>query len=198
MQIRHCQLGGSTANLVCVGVIADTHGLLRPEALDALAGSTIILHAGDIASTRAWTPGSMPNSTQGANRLLDELAAIAPVHAVRGNNDDGTWADQLPDVLMVEFGRITCCVLHDLGDFERLVACADSWPHGKPRVVIAGHSHKPLIERRDGMLFFNPGSAGPRRFTLPVTLGTFALRGDEIVNPIIRRILADPVATKKA
>ncbi len=132
-----------------IGLISDTHGLLRPEALDALAGVERIIHAGDI----------------GGPEVIETLSAIAPVDAVRGNNDKGVWAAELPAWLALEFEGVGIHVLHDLNDMDVEPTAAGF------HVVIAGHSHKPLIKEREGLLFVNPGSAGPRRFSLPVTLG---------------------------
>lgn len=132
-----------------IGLISDTHGLLRPEALQALAGVEHIIHAGDI----------------GTVEVIESLRNIAPVDAVRGNNDNGPWASEFPPRLDLEFGGVGIHVLHDVKDLE-----ADSAAAGF-RVVIAGHSHKPRVMERDGVLFVNPGSAGRRRFSLPVTIG---------------------------
>jgi hypothetical protein len=131
-----------------VGVISDTHGLLRPEALRALAGADLILHAGDV----------------GSPEVLAGLRALAPVVAVRGNNDRGPWAEALSETEVVTAGGRSLYVLHDLGtlDLDPRAAGFDA--------VIAGHSHQPRIERRDGVLYLNPGSAGPRRFRLPIAL----------------------------
>ena len=131
-----------------VGVISDTHGLLRPEAIAALAGADLILHAGDV----------------GGREILAALAAIAPVIAVRGNNDRAPWAFEVPESVALEIAGARTFMLHDVGslDFEpaeRGVA-----------IVVAGHSHRPLVVRRDGALWINPGSAGPRRFKLPVSV----------------------------
>jgi putative phosphoesterase len=133
---------------VTVGVISDTHGLLRAEALDALKGSAHIIHAGDV----------------GDASILHRLAAIAPVTAVRGNVDTAAWAERLPLADAIELGGRLLYVLHQR---EHL----DLEPRaGGISAVIYGHSHKPSIEFRDGVLYLNPGSAGPRRFSLPVTL----------------------------
>jgi uncharacterized protein len=134
---------------VRIGLISDTHGLLRPEALQALAGVEHIIHAGDI----------------GGPEVLEALRNIAPVVAVRGNNDKGAWAEKLSLWLALEFEGVGIHVLHDVKEMDVDPAAAGF------RVVIAGHSHKPLVTERDGVLFVNPGSAGPRRFSLPVTLG---------------------------
>ncbi len=131
-----------------VGVISDTHGLLRPEALEALAGSEVILHAGDV----------------GGHHVLEELGRIAPVLAVRGNTDGG-WARLLPERRRLELGGLPTLLLHD-----RALLGIDPAAEGFALVVF-GHSHRPLDERRQGVLWFNPGSAGPRRFRLPVSVG---------------------------
>jgi hypothetical protein len=146
-----------------VGVISDTHGLLRPEALTALAGSELIIHAGDI----------------GAPEVLARLRALAPVVAVRGNNDREAWATALPAVEVVEFDTLALYVLHDVADLDLDPRAAGL------RAVIAGHSHRPRVEERDGVLFLNPGSAGPRRFTLPVTVARLCVRGGELAASIV-------------
>lgn len=132
-----------------IGLISDTHGLLRPEALQALAGVERIIHAGDI----------------GTPEVIESLRNIAPVDAVRGNNDKGPWATGFPPWLALEFGGVGIHVLHDVNELD-----VDPTAAGF-RVIIAGHSHKPHVTERDGVLFVNPGSAGPRRFSLPVTVG---------------------------
>ena len=135
-----------TAHLI--GVISDTHGLLRPEAVKALKGVELIIHAGDI----------------GDPRIVRALGRIAPVQAVRGNTDRGDWARDLPTTRLVEVGGVHLYVLHEL-------FCLDLDPAAAGlAAVIYGHTHEPHLERRNGVLFLNPGSAGPRRFTLPVTL----------------------------
>lgn len=131
-----------------VGVISDTHGLLRPEALAALSGATLIIHAGDI----------------GGPEILAKLGEIAPVVAVRGNNDLGAWASALPEAATVELGGARIYVLHD-----RKQLAIDPLGAGYT-AVIAGHSHQPLLEWRNGVLHLNPGAAGPRRFRLPVSV----------------------------
>jgi len=145
--------GGAT---IAVGVISDTHGLLRPQALQALAGSDFIIHAGDI----------------GDAAILAQLALIAPVTAVRGNNDKGGWARHVPETAMLEAGGAQIYVIHDLAELDLDPAVAGF------RVVVAGHSHKPGLERRDGVLYLNPGSAGPRRFTLPIALARLRIDGN--------------------
>lgn len=137
-----------------VGLISDTHGLLRPEALWALRGSRYIVHAGDI----------------GDPAILEALARLAPVTAVRGNNDAGPWAATLPDTAVLEADGVRIYVLHDLKTLD--VDPASEGFHA----VIAGHSHKPVELRREGVLYVNPGSAGPRRFKLPVSVGKLVVR----------------------
>lgn len=141
-----------------VGVISDTHGLLRPQAVDALRGSSLIIHAGDV----------------GDASILDELGQIAPVVAVRGNVDTAPWALSLPDTQVVEIGAILAYILHDRGELDLDPAAAGF------RIVIFGHSHQPLIEERQGVLYLNPGSAGPRRFRLPVSVARLQIVGQKI------------------
>ena len=136
-----------------VGVISDTHGLLRPEALTVLRGSDHIVHAGDV----------------GGPQILDALREIAPVTAVRGNNDMGAWARRLRETEVVEIAGRRICVVHQLAQLE-----ADPVSAGY-RVVISGHSHRPSKARREGVLYLNPGSAGPRRFSLPVAVALLSL-----------------------
>jgi uncharacterized protein len=139
-----------------LGLISDTHGLMRPEAVDALRGSDLIIHAGDI----------------GDPAILQLLAQIAPVHAIRGNNDRGEWAANLPATEIVERGRYSIYVIHNLAELDLDPAAAGF------SIVVSGHSHKPFIEKRGGVLFVNPGSAGPRRFKLPVTVAAVTLGFD--------------------
>jgi len=141
-----------------VGVISDTHGLMRPEALAALAGSDHILHAGDI----------------GTPAILEALHAIAPVTAVRGNNDRGPWAEAIAEREMLELGGAWFYVLHDIAELD-----IDPQAAGV-HVVVAGHSHKPLREERDGVIYLNPGSAGPRRFKLPVAVARVVVEGSRV------------------
>jgi putative phosphoesterase len=136
-----------------VGVISDTHGLLRPEAVAALTGVERIIHAGDI----------------GERAVLDALGRLAPVSAVRGNNDRGGWTRHIPETEVVEVGGVALYVLHDLHELDLDPRAAGF------AAVIAGHSHQPRQEERDGVLYFNPGSAGPRRFRLPVSLGRLTI-----------------------
>ncbi|WP_128253734.1 metallophosphoesterase family protein [Falsirhodobacter deserti] len=131
-----------------VGVISDTHGLLRPEALEALGGVRHILHAGDI--------GDLDH--------LDALARIAPVTGIRGNIDRGHWAEVLPDTVSLTVGSLRIHMIHDRKALQA-DAQAEGWD-----VVISGHSHRPSIEETDSILWLNPGAAGPRRFRLPITL----------------------------
>jgi len=142
-----------TEKTVTLGVISDTHGLLRPEAVNVLRGSDRILHAGDI----------------GAPEIIEALAQIAPVTAIRGNVDTGSWARALPETEVVEAGNVTIYMLHDLGQLGLKPEAAGF------RVVIYGHSHHPNIEEKNGVLYFNPGSAGPRRFNLPVSVGKLTI-----------------------
>jgi hypothetical protein len=138
-----------------IGVISDTHGLLRPEAVKALKGVELIIHAGDV----------------GEPKVLANLSRIAPVHAVRGNTDRGDWAADLPHSRVVEVGGVNLYVLHEL-------FCLDLDPAAAGlAAVIFGHSHRPHLERKNGVLYLNPGSAGPRRFTLPVSLARIEVRG---------------------
>lgn len=136
-----------------IGLISDTHGLLRPEALRALAGSHLIVHAGDI----------------GKPEILDTLKAVAPVVFVRGNIDTGPWASAWPETAVAEAGRALIYVLHDLQALDLNPAAAGF------HIVVSGHSHKPARTERAGVLYLNPGSAGPRRFKLPVTVARLDL-----------------------
>jgi hypothetical protein len=145
-------------NCLRIGVISDTHGLLRPEALKALRGSQYIIHAGDV----------------GSPEILEELSKIAPVTAVRGNVDKGAWALKLPETDVLEVGGVSIYVLHDLAQLD-LKAKAGGFA-----VVVSGHSHVPKQETRDGVLYFNPGSAGPRRFKLPVSVGMLMVEGGKV------------------
>ena len=143
--------------MIRIGLISDTHGLLRPEAVDVLRGSDFIVHAGDIGED-----------------VLDELSTIAPVTAVRGNNDRAPWAERLGETEWLRFGEITLHVLHDLSDLA-----IDAGAAGVD-VVVTGHSHRPKIERRGGVLYVNPGSAGPVRFTLPVSVALMQIVGRDV------------------
>lgn len=141
-----------------VGLISDTHGLLRPEAMAFLRGSDFIVHAGDI----------------GGSRVLDELSALAPVTAVRGNNDKGAWADALAHTEVLRVGEVSVYVLHNLAELDLDPARAGF------QVVVCGHSHKPSLEERGGILYVNPGSSGPRRFKLPVAVAELQLVGASV------------------
>ncbi|MEC7729302.1 MAG: metallophosphoesterase family protein [Pseudomonadota bacterium] len=145
-----------------IGVIADTHSKMRPEALEALKGSEVILHAGDV----------------GRDDVLDALEAIAPVIAIRGNIDKSGRAAELPDIRDLEFLGQALYMLHD-------VKTLDFDPQGRYRVVIAGHSHKPRNEWIGDVLYFNPGGAGPRRFTLPITVGRLVVNENGVTGEII-------------
>lgn len=138
-----------------VGLISDTHGLLRPEAVRFLRGADHIIHAGDI----------------GAPKILEELRTIAPVTAVRGNNDRERWARGVPLMADLKIGDVAIHVLHDLAELKPDHGC---------RVVVSGHSHKPVVQERGGVLYVNPGSAGPRRFTLPIALGELKISGSRL------------------
>jgi putative phosphoesterase len=147
-----------------IGVISDTHGLMRPEASGALAASSLIIHAGDI----------------GGPQVLEELRGIAPVFAVRGNVDTQPWAVALPDKQVVSVGPHRFYVLHDISQLA-----IDAVDAGFAAVIF-GHSHKPSIEWRDHILYLNPGSAGPRRFRLPVCVARVEVVGKRIQPDIVR------------
>jgi hypothetical protein len=146
-----------------VGVISDTHGLLRPEALKALRGAEHILHAGDV----------------GDSSILDALHSIAPVTAIRGNIDEGSACSHLPPTELIELGGRNIYMLHDVKRLDLNPEAAGI------SAVVSGHSHKPLIERRRGVFFLNPGSAGPRRFQLPVTLAWLHVESDTLSAQIV-------------
>jgi putative phosphoesterase len=147
-----------------VGVISDTHGLIRPEAIAALRGSDLIIHAGDVGR-----PG-----------VIDALRAVAPTYAVRGNIDQGDWAAGLPHTQRLEVGGLGFLVLHDLSELDLDPATAGV------AAVVFGHSHKPSATTRDGILFLNPGSAGPRRFTLPVAVARVGISGRQLHPQIVQ------------
>ena len=140
-------------DVIKIGLISDTHGLLREEALRALEGSELIIHAGDV----------------GQPEIIDALKAVAPVVAVRGNIDTEPWASALPETEIVETGIATIYVLHDVSALDLDPAAAGF------HIVVSGHSHKPGRTEHDGVLYINPGSAGPRRFQLPVTVACLDL-----------------------
>jgi uncharacterized protein len=144
-----------------VGIISDTHGLLRPEAIAALRGSHLIIHAGDV----------------GSPEIIDELNAIAPTFTVRGNIDRGSWAARLPMTELVDAGGRTFFVLHDIAELDP--------PTAGFAAIVYGHSHAPKIETRDGVLYLNPGSAGPRRFKLPVTVARVRVAGQRLEPEIV-------------
>ncbi len=146
-----------------VGVISDTHGLLRPEAVAALGGSDLIIHAGDV----------------GGPEVLGALRTLAPLRAVRGNVDRGAWAEALPLTDVIEVEGTVLYVLHDVGDLDLAPRAAGFG------AVIFGHSHRPSRETRGGVLFLNPGAAGPRRFKLPVSLAKLRV-GAEIEVEMVR------------
>ncbi|ATB56728.1 phosphodiesterase [Xanthomonas citri pv. fuscans] len=141
---------GETGTGTQIGVISDTHGLLRPEALAALEGCTQIIHAGDV----------------GKPQVLEALRVLAPLHAIAGNIDDKPWATGLPQTLDLQIDGVRIHVLHDLKTLA---------PQVQADVVISGHSHKPRVHMHDGVLYLNPGSAGPRRFSLPISVATLWL-----------------------
>jgi uncharacterized protein len=143
---------------VIIGIISDTHGLLRSEACERLAGVDHIIHAGDI----------------GRPEVISGLREIAPTTAVRGNVDKGKWADDHPHTEWLTLGGRTIYVLHNLNELDLDPAAAGI------DVVVSGHSHRPKIETVDGVLYLNPGSAGPRRFTLPIAVATLELAGDSL------------------
>lgn len=148
---------------IVVGVISDTHGLLRPEAIDALRGADMIIHAGDV----------------GNPEVIEALRGIAPTFVVRGNIDKAHWADALPMTEVVEVGERLFYVLHEIFRLDFDPAAADF------AAVVFGHSHVPSIEIREGVLFLNPGSAGPRRFKLPVTVARVSVKGQRMSPEIV-------------
>ena len=148
---------------ILVGVISDTHGMLRPNALKALEDSALIIHAGDV----------------GKPEILDALRSLAPVVAIRGNVDHGEWAQSLPKTQIAELGDVLMYVLHDLHELDLDPAAAGF------NAVISGHSHIPTIEQRNGVLYLNPGSAGPRRFSNPVSLAQITVQNGNISARIV-------------
>jgi uncharacterized protein len=146
-----------------IGLISDTHGLLRPEASTFLLGCAHIVHAGDV----------------GKQKILQELSAIAPTTAVRGNNDAGPWAETLAQTELLRFGEILLYLIHDLSQLE-----IDPQAAGVG-VVISGHSHQPVIRERGDVLYINPGSAGPRRFKLPISIGEILISGRSVTPRIV-------------
>jgi putative phosphoesterase len=146
-----------------IGVISDTHGLLRDEATGRLKGCDMIIHAGDV----------------GGPAILEELRRIAPLVAVRGNVDTGAWAGELPEIEYVQIEGTTICIIHDIVDLDVDPAAAGV------SVVIHGHSHKPVAEWKDGILYLNPGSAGPLRFHLPVSMAFLHVRPEGVAPEIV-------------
>jgi putative phosphoesterase len=153
----------TSARSIRIGLISDTHGLVRDEAVAALKGCQHILHAGDIDEPE----------------VLVKLRKLAPVTVVRGNNDRGSWAQAIPEYEVVEFGAVSVYLRHDEAELD-----IDPRAVGF-RVMMFGHSHRPRVETRDGVLFVNPGSAGPRRFTLPIAVGELLISGDNVKARII-------------
>ena len=149
--------------MIRVGVISDTHGLLRPQALAALAGSDYIVHGGDIGNAG----------------ILEQLAAIAPLTVVRGNNDRGPWAHAVPVTARLEVGSVLIYAVHDIATIDIDPAVAGA------QVVIFGHSHRPLAQQRGPVLYLNPGSAGPRRFKLPISVARLDIEGSRVEARII-------------
>ena len=158
--------------MVLIGLISDTHGLMRPEALHALSGCSHVVHGGDVGNAV----------------VLEQLAALAPVTAVRGNNDGDAWARHLPLTATLEAGAVLIHVLHDIADLDLDPGAT------AVRVVVSGHSHKPSITERDGVLFVNPGSAGPRRFRLPVSVALLEIRGLTVSARIVELALSSSAA----
>lgn len=146
-----------------VGLISDTHGLLRPEALEWLRGSDFIVHAGDI----------------GDARVIEELSKLAPVTAVRGNNDTDAWASRIPQTSRLQVGAVSIYVLHAVQELDLDPATAGI------HVIVAGHSHRPGCVARGGVLFVNPGSAGPRRFSLPIAAGELIVSGKDVTPRLV-------------
>lgn len=146
-----------------IGVISDTHGLLRPEAVAALHASDLIIHAGDV----------------GDPQILERLRAIAPTYVVRGNVDTSPWAEALPETEVVEVGGLQIYVLHNLNDLDLEPGAAGF------AAVISGHTHRPLADVRNEVLYLNPGSAGPRRFTLPIAVARLRIDGSRLSHEII-------------
>ena len=152
-----------TKNLRLIGVISDTHGMLRPEATSALKGCDLILHAGDI----------------GGPDILESLQNLAPVIAVKGNNDRAQWADNLPLTSRLTVKPYTFLLTHDVSTID--IGSVTPPVH----MIISGHSHKPAITQRNGIVFLNPGSAGPRRFTLPIALARISIGDSQFLPELI-------------
>jgi hypothetical protein len=141
-----------------IGLISDTHGLLRPEAVAFLRGSDFIVHGGDI----------------GHPSVLEELSSLAPVTAIRGNNDKGPWADTVQETEVLQVGDLFIYVVHNIAELDLDPVAAGF------RVVVSGHSHRPSVQERDGVLYVNPGSSGPRRFKLPVAVAELIVVGNSV------------------
>ena len=157
----------TTKHPTTIGIISDTHGLLRPEALKALRGSQHIIHAGDV----------------GSPEILEELSKITSLTVVRGNIDKEVWARKLPETEVLEIGGVSIYVLHDLAQLDLKPKAAGF------AAVVSGHSHVPKQETRDGVLYFNPGSAGPRRFKLPVSVGRLVVEDGKVRGELINLLL---------
>lgn len=149
---------GGPCAAIRVGLISDTHGLLRPEARAFLVGCDYIIHGGDI----------------GSREIVDALSALAPLIAVRGNNDRESWAQRLPETEMMRAGGIFVYVIHDLAQLDIEPRAAGV------QVIVSGHSHQPRSEERDGILYINPGSCGPKRFKLPISVGELLVEGNRV------------------
>ena len=162
------EIDPQSGNKKVIGLISDTHGLLRPEAVTAFTGADLILHAGDIGT---WD-------------VLKQLRSLAPVVAVRGNNDRGDWARAIPESEVTHVGSVCIYMLHDLNDIDVSPVAAGF------QVVVSGHSHQPLIEKREGVLFINPGSAGPRRFSLPVSVARLTIEGSAVRGEVVQLALS--------
>lgn len=153
----------TATNDLRVGLISDTHGMLRPDARAFLMGCDYIVHGGDV----------------GGADILDDLAAIAPLTAVRGNNDTAPWAARLPVTELIRVGNVFIYVIHNLAELD-----IDPGAAGV-RVVVSGHSHQPRVEEREGVLYVNPGSSGPRRFKLPISVGEIIVSGSTVKARIV-------------
>jgi uncharacterized protein len=156
--MRHSERSRKERTPCVIGLISDTHGLIRPEAIEALQGVDLVVHAGDI----------------GKPEVLNALKAIGPLVAIKGNNDIGAWASILPDTRLVQTANMKLYVIHNVKELDCEPA-AEGYA-----VVISGHSHKPSVLTRNGVLFVNPGSAGPRRFKLPVAVGKLFIQNQRV------------------
>ena len=159
-----------------IGLISDTHGLLRPEAVTFLRGCDYIVHGGDICDPA----------------ILEQLGAIAPVTAVRGNNDKGAWAERVPDSAFLQVGEICLYAIHDIAELDIDPAAAGV------QVVVYGHSHKPTIEEREGVMYVNPGSAGPPRFKLPISVGELVVTGSSVAPRVVELKVGNVAENKRA